>query len=65
MEALLAKPVVVSLAILGAVLSAGASFLQTRHYVGEKIGRAINYAGYGLMGASMLLFVLAGLWGPR
>ena len=65
MEALLAKPVVVSLAILGAVLSAGASFLQTRHYVGEKIVRAVSYAGYGLRGASMLLFVLAGLWGPR
>jgi hypothetical protein len=33
-----------------------------RGYVGEKTGRALNWAGYGVMGASMLLFVLAGLW---
>jgi len=62
MELLLAKPVVVTLAILGAVLSTAASFLQTRNYVSEKTGKALNWAGYGVMGASMLLFVLAGLW---
>ena len=62
MELLLSKPVVVTLAIIGAVLSTAASFLQTRGYVGEKTGKALNYAGYGVMGASMLLFVLAGLW---
>ena len=62
MEFLLTKPFVVTLAIIGAVLSTSASFLQTRGYVSEKAGKAINYAGYGVMGASMLLFVLAGLW---
>jgi hypothetical protein len=62
MEVLLTKPVVVTLAILGALLSSCASFLQMRGYVSEKTGRALNWAGYGLMGASMLLFVLAGLW---
>jgi uncharacterized protein with PQ loop repeat len=62
MEILLTKPVVVALAIVGAVLCSLASFLQLRHYVSEKTGKAINYAGYGVMGASMLLFVLAGLW---
>jgi hypothetical protein len=62
MELLLAKPVVVTLAILGAALSTAASFLQTRNYVSEKTGKALNWAGYGVMGASMLLFVLAGLW---
>jgi hypothetical protein len=61
-EILLTKPVVVTLAIIGAVLATAASFLQTRGYVGEKAGKAINYAGYGVMGASMALFVLAGLW---
>lgn len=65
MEFLLTKPVVVSLAVLGALLSSVASFLQTRGYLNEKTGKAMNYAGYGVMGASMLLFVLAGLWGPR
>ena len=62
MEFLLARPAVVALAILGAVLSSLASFLQTRGYVGEKAARALNWAGYGVMAASMLLFVLAGLW---
>jgi uncharacterized protein with PQ loop repeat len=62
MEVLLTKPVVVMLAIIGAVLSAAASFLQTRNYVSEKTSKAINYAGYGVMGASMLLFVLSGLF---
>ncbi len=63
MEALLTKPVVVALAILGAALSSSASFLQTRGYVGEKAANAINHAGYGCMGMSMVLFALAGLWG--
>jgi len=62
MELLLTKPVVVALAILGALLSSSASFLQMRGYISEKIGRALNWAGYGVMGTSMLLFVLAGLW---
>jgi hypothetical protein len=62
MEVLLTKPVVVSLAVLGALVSTAASFLQMRGYVSEKTGKAMNYAGYGVMGASMLLFVLAGLW---
>jgi hypothetical protein len=62
MELLLTKPVVVTLAVLGAVLSTAASFLQTRGYVSAKAGKALNWAGYGAMCASMLLFALAGLW---
>jgi hypothetical protein len=62
MELLLTKPVVVTLAILGAVLSSLASFLQMHGYVSEKTARALNWAGYGVMGVSVLLFVLAGLW---
>ena len=61
MELVLSKTVVVALAILGGVLSVAASFLQMRGYVSEKAGKAINYAGYALMAASMVLFVLAGL----
>lgn len=63
MEFLLSKPVVVTLAILGALLSSAASLLQTRGYVSAAVARGLNWAGYGVMGASMLLFVLAGLWG--
>ena len=63
MDWLLSRPTVVALAVLGAVLSSAASFLQQRGYVGSKTGRVLNWAGYGCMGASMLLFTLAGLWG--
>ena len=63
MELLLSRPVVIALAVLGAVLSSSASFLQARGYVGAKTARALNLAGYASMGASMLLFALAGLLG--
>jgi hypothetical protein len=61
MELLLSRPVVVALAVLGAALATAASLLQVRGYIGAKAGRALNWAGYGAMGASMLLFALAGL----
>jgi hypothetical protein len=60
-EVLLTKPVVVALAILGAILSTLASILQIRGYLGAKGARLLNYTGYGCMGASMALFILAGL----
>jgi hypothetical protein len=65
MEVLLTKSVVVTLAVIGAVLCSLASFLKKRGYVSQKTDKTLNYAGYGAMGASMLLFVLAGLWGAR
>jgi hypothetical protein len=63
MELLLTRPVVVALAVIGALLATGASYLQLRGYVSIRTGRLLNYAGYGFMGASILLFVLAGLLG--
>jgi uncharacterized protein with PQ loop repeat len=63
MELLLARPAVVALAVLGALLATAAALLQARGVIGEKRARALNYAGYAFMGASMLLFVLAGLRG--
>ena len=65
MEIVLTKPAVVALAVLGALLCTGAAFLQMRGYVSEKAGKALNWAGYGVMGASILLFVLAGLRGVQ
>ncbi len=63
MEFLLGKPVVVTLAVIGAVLATAASMLQRRGLLDERRAQILNYAGYGVMGASMLLFVLAGLRG--
>ena len=62
-EPLLTKPVVVALAVLGALVSASASVLQARGKVDEARGRLLNRVGYILMGTSMLLFALAGLRG--
>ena len=62
MELLLTKPVVVTLAVIGAVLATAASVLQKRGVIGERGAQVLNYIGYGVMGVSMLLFVLAGLW---
>lgn len=62
MEVLLTRPVVIALAVLGAALATAASMLQTRGVVSERSAQVLNYAGYGFMGASMVLFVLAGLW---
>ena len=63
MEALLDRRVVIALAVVGGVLSLLASLLQIRGIVSERGARNLNYAGYAFMGASMLLFVLAGLTG--
>jgi len=62
MDFLLSRPVVVTLAIIGAVLATAASLLQSRGIIGQRGARILNYAGYGVMGVSMLLFALAGLW---
>jgi hypothetical protein len=62
-ELLLSRTVIVALAVLGALLSTAASILRSRGLMGERGARILNYAGYGSMGVSMLLFVLAGLRG--
>jgi high-affinity Fe2+/Pb2+ permease len=61
MEALVDRRVVIALAIAGAVLSTAASMLQVRGRLGERGARNLNYAGYALMFASMVLFMLAGI----
>lgn len=63
MEALLDRRVVVALAVAGGALSMLGSILRMRGTVGERGARRLNHAGYAFMGASMLLFVLAGLRG--
>jgi hypothetical protein len=63
MDALLDRGVVIALAVAGAVLSTAASLLRVRGRLGEAGARNLNCAGYACMGASMALFVLAGLTG--
>ena len=63
MEVLLTRPVVVGIAIAGALVSLAASALQKRGVVTEARANRLNNVGYVLMGVSMLLFVVAGLRG--
>ena len=53
--------VVITLAIAGGVLSLAAAFLAARGEGARRTARWVNGAAYGFMGASMLLFIVAGL----
>ena len=59
-EILLSRPVVIALAILGALVSTLAAVLQARNKIDAARATQLNRAGYVAMGASMLLFILAG-----
>lgn len=63
MELFLSKPAVFGLAVLGAALATAASVLQRRGWLSARGALLLNAAGYVAMGASMLLFALAGLRG--
>jgi len=60
MELLLDRPVVIGLAVAGAVFSTAASLLQARGRIGASRARQLNGAGYALMAVSMLLFISVG-----
>ena len=63
MELVLTRPVVIGLAIAGALCSLAASALQTSGRISAARAHQLNLAGYVLMGASMALFVWVGLRG--
>jgi hypothetical protein len=59
-ELMVSREVVVGLAVLGALPSVFASTLQMRGYISAARARHLNFIGYGLMGLSMALFIVAG-----
>ena len=61
MDWIFTREAVIALALLGAIPSAAASVLHTRGRIGAPRARQLNLAGYALMAASMLLFIVAGL----
>jgi len=63
MELLLYRPTVVRLAVLGALLAVAASLLRAAGKLNEVQAKRLNVVAYVVMGASMLLFALAGLRG--
>ncbi len=64
MELLLHRPVVVGIAVIGGVLSLFAILLQWRNGSGYLV-RKLNLLSYVFMGASVLLFLIAGVRGPQ
>lgn len=64
MKWLLAREVVVGLAVLGAAFSVLASLLQSKGRIGEETANRVNMVGYVFMGMSIALFVVAGLLAP-
>ena len=60
MEWLLTREAVVGLAILGALPSVASSMLQMRGAISAGRAQQLNLLGYGLMGLSMLLFIVVG-----
>jgi predicted membrane channel-forming protein YqfA (hemolysin III family) len=63
MEIVLTRPVIIGLAIAGALFATAASVLQMKGKVSAARARQLNLAGYVLMGLSMALFVVVGLRG--
>jgi predicted membrane channel-forming protein YqfA (hemolysin III family) len=62
-EIVLTRPVIIGLAIAGALFATAASVLQAKRKVSAERARQLNLTGYVLMGLSMALFIVVGLRG--
>ena len=60
MEWILTREVVIAVGLTGAAASIGASLLRTRGAGYAVRARQLDIAAYGLMGVSMLLFIIIG-----
>jgi hypothetical protein len=63
MEWVLTREAVIVIAILGGLASVAAGIVRARGLDWATRARHINFAGYVLMGLSMLLFVIVGFRG--
>lgn len=54
------REAIITLAVLGAIASVAATVLQSSGRIGAGRAQQLNMAGYGLMAASMLLFIVIG-----
>jgi hypothetical protein len=61
LEVLLQRSTVVSLAVIGGILSLCVTVLTSRGALSENAIKNLNKVAYGFMGLSMLLFIAAGL----
>ena len=63
MELLLARPIIITIAILGAVASTLATVLLAHGTIGKPRAKQLNGVGYACMGVSIVLFIIAGFRG--
>jgi hypothetical protein len=61
---LLTREACITFAVAGAVLSTAASILQAKKVLSARNAQLVNYAGYGAMGVSILVFIVAGFRSP-
>ena len=54
------REAIITLAVLGAIASVAATVLQSSGRIGAGRAQQFNTAGYSLMAASMLLFIVIG-----
>ena len=64
LDLLLQRSTVVTLAIIGGVLSLAISVLSARGALSMSATERLNKVAYVFMGLSMILFIAAGLAGP-
>ena len=64
LDLLLQRSTVVTLAIIGCVLSLAISVLSARGALSMSATKRLNKVAYVFMGLSMILFIAAGLAGP-
>lgn len=56
-----ARPIVITLAVLGAIVATlGSHLVRSPGRLGERGARFVLRLGYGLTGASVVLFIVAG-----
>lgn len=61
LDLLLQRSTVVTLALVGGILSITVSVLSARGLLSEPLLKRLNQASYVFMGLSMFLFIVAGL----
>ena len=65
LDLLLQRSTVITLAVIGGMLSLLVSWLTPKTILSENQLKLLNKAAYGFMGVSMLLFITAGLLGGK
>lgn len=59
-DAVVSRPVIIALAIFGAMAATAGSYLDRRTRVPRRLARTVLYGGYAIAWSSVALFIVAG-----